>query len=118
MAKHNKWLKTLFFIEGAQASEEEIEASLEFEPGVQFRNASKLHPEGAIEAFDRVAGAVPPRYQDAADAKDSKGADDAADTPTGDPAPALKPGKAVTVKRDKATAAPAPNTGAAWGANA
>lgn len=119
MAKHNRWLKTLFFIESAEATEAEIEASREFEPGVQFRNVSKLHPEGSIEAFDRLAGAIPPAYRAAADAKAGKGGDDAADAPTGDPAPALKPGKAAAApKADKAVAPPKPNPGAGWTSNA
>ena len=113
MAKHNKWKKTLFFLEGATATEAEIAASMEFEPGVNFRNASLTRKDEAIESFDRVAGAVPDRYQAAADAKAGKarpapGADADAAPAAASGASPLPPG---------APAAPTPNGGAGWSRN-
>lgn len=107
MAKKFKQLVTLFFLEGARATEAEMEAAAEFQPGVQFRNSNYTADTGALEPFDRLAGAIPARYQAAQDAKDGVKAPEAPveppAAPTGDGKPAVKP--------------PAPNPGAGWSGN-
>ncbi len=114
MAKHNKHKKTLFFIASGAATAEEIEASAEFEPGVQFRNASLTRADEAIESFDRLGGLIPPRYQAVMDARAPKVAGDAPIEPGGAPAPA---GEAQPLPQGQ-PAAPAPNPGAGWTGNA
>ena len=117
MAKHNKFKKTLFFIEGHSATEAEIEASMEFEPGVQFRNASLHKDDTALETFDRLAGAVPARYQAAADAKAGKAPDDAPAAPA--PARgAITPPPGSPVKPPGSPVKPPPaNPSAGWSGN-
>ncbi len=108
MAKHNKWKKTLFFIAGSAATEAEIEASAEFEPGVQFRNAAFSNPKESLESFDFLAGAIPPHYQAALDARESKAA-------VVTDAPPLDPAK---VPKEKPVTPPTPNANAGWKPNA
>jgi hypothetical protein len=113
MAKHNKFKKTLFFLEGNVATEAEIEASMEFEPGVQFRNAALHNDSAAIETFDRLAGAVPDRYRDAERAKAGEDAPDGGDAmqeaPTGDAGPPQRPAAAPKP--------PTPAPGNGWSGN-
>jgi len=113
MAKHFKSKKTLFFIAGSSATEAEIKSALEYEPGVQFRNAALTRPDESIEAFDRVAGLVPARYQAVADAREGK-------TPAAAPTPPLAdPGQPQADGEPRpAVTPPAPNPGAGWSRNA
>lgn len=110
MAKKFKQLVTLFFLEGARATEAEMEAAAEFQPGVQFRNANYTADTGALEPFDRLAGKVPARYQAAQDAKDGVEAEEGPVEPQ-TPAPAPTDGGKPAVKP------PAPNPGAGWSGN-
>lgn len=114
MAKHNKFKKTLFFLKSGIPTEDEIEASIEFEPGVQFRNASLSREDEAIETFDRLAGAIPARYQARADELAGVAAPDAADAPHG----AENPAPAAPTRLIKPVAAPSGNPGAGWNRNA
>lgn len=113
MAKHNKYKKTLFFIEGNVATEAEIDASMEFEPGVQFRSAALHRDDAAIETFDRLAGAIPARYAAAQRAKDGtdapEGSEDAPVAPVGAPAPVTPPAAAPKP--------PTPQPGRGWAGN-
>lgn len=69
MAK--KKIKVLFFIAGTVATAEENAAMEEFSAKhlVCVRNASMIGDNEAIEPFDLVAGAVPPRYAEVAASK-------------------------------------------------
>src|SRR6185369_1195457 len=69
MAKQK--LKVLFFIADTAATPEEEEAMSEFSAKHQIciRNASMIGDGDALEKFDIVAGAVPPRYAEAFAAK-------------------------------------------------
>ncbi len=109
MAKKFKVLTTLFFLEGSRATEAEMEAAAEFQPGVQFRNANFTASTGALEPFDRLAGKIPERYQAAQDAKDgvTRGED-------GEPAPeGFTPAPAPT----KAVKPPVAKPVAGWSGN-
>lgn len=65
-----KYPRVLYFIAGPNPSEEDLEAAKEFGPGVLFRNANFVPPEGPLENADAVAGpAIPKRYRDAYSAK-------------------------------------------------
>lgn len=61
MAKKSKIKRVLYFTNG-HATQEDYEAAEEFGPGVVFRRADLIRDDGALEAFDGVAGEVPPRY--------------------------------------------------------
>ncbi len=68
MAKLKKVDRVLYFIKGTSATPEETEDAERFAGHVVcFRNAHLVQDDGALEAFDRVAGSVPERYQVAAE---------------------------------------------------
>jgi hypothetical protein len=54
--------KIIFFIEGIEATPEELDAIAELGEGVVIRSAVKAQPDASIETFDRVEGAVPEHY--------------------------------------------------------
>lgn len=116
MSKKFKPKVTLFFLEGSAATEAEMEASREFEPGVQFRNAHFVADTGALEYFDRLAGAIPARYQAAQDAKPGAtppvGGQDGQDGPPAPQTPPGAPGAPVVVKP------PVAKPGVGWSGNA
>lgn len=54
--------KTIFFIKGIAATEDELAEIAELGAGVVIRSAIRTHPGEAIEPFDAVKGAVPEHY--------------------------------------------------------
>lgn len=58
--------KVLFFIGGTTPTPEQIEEADAYGPGVAFRNAALVHPDGPIEEADAVAGPnIPDNYAEA-----------------------------------------------------
>lgn len=57
--------RILYFIAGMSPTPEDLEAADKYGPGVKFRNATLIAPEGPIESADGVAGAIPKNYADA-----------------------------------------------------
>ncbi len=107
--------RTLYFIDGPAASDEDVAAAAAIEGHVVFRNAMKVAADGALEDFDAVAGAVPDRYREAADAKALEGG--------GEPAPEPKAAVPVAgspLKPRGAAKPPTPNptAGGGWKPNA
>lgn len=63
MTSRTLYPKVLFFIAGATPTKEQLEAANQYGPGVVFRNASLIHPDGPIEDSDAVAGdTIPDNY--------------------------------------------------------
>lgn len=54
--------KTIFFIKGIAATEDELTEIAELGEGVVIRSAIRTYPGEAIEPFDAVKGAVPEHY--------------------------------------------------------
>lgn len=54
--------KVLYFIAGMRPTQAVLDDAAKYGPGVAFRNASLIVPEGPIEDCDAVAGAVPDNY--------------------------------------------------------
>jgi hypothetical protein len=134
MAKHK--IKVLFFIADTLATDEENEAMEQFSVRhvVCVRNASMIGNNDTIEAFDIVAGAVPPQYAVAAEEKGPPIEREApktavASAPAGSPLappvePVAAPGPVVApveapqpVAKAKAPA-PKPNAASSWKPNA
>jgi hypothetical protein len=69
MAK--KKIKVLYFIAGSASTAEDDAAIEKYDArhNVCYRNAEMIGDRDAIEDFDIVAGAVPPRYAEAAEEK-------------------------------------------------
>jgi hypothetical protein len=57
--------KILFFISGTAPTPEQIAEADDYGPGVAFRNALLIRPDGPIEQSDGVAGDVPDNYKEA-----------------------------------------------------
>lgn len=105
--------KTLFFIEGVAPNEAEQAEADELPGMVCFRNVTKYREEDAVEDFDAVAGAVPPKYAAAARLK--------AATAEGQPAPPLASTDAPAAPQQAAAGAggakPTGGAGNAWKPN-
>lgn len=112
MGRTKKVPKTIYFTEGHATDEEYAEAEA-IGPGVVFRRADLIVETDPLEAFDRVAGAVPAAYAAKAAAKDASDAENPpVDPPKADPA-AVKPGSPV-----KPPAPPQGGSGGGWKPNA
>lgn len=110
MGRQKKPPKTIYFTNG-HATEEDYAAADEIGPGVVFRRSDLIVEGDPLEAFDAVAGDVPPAYQAAADAK--AGLPPAPEAPKVDPG-AVPPGSPV-----KPPAKPAGgDAGGGWKPNA
>ncbi len=110
-----KAFRTLYFIDGPAASAEDQAEAAAIEGHVVFRNAMKVAADGALEDFDAVAGAVPDRYREAADAKALAGG--------GEPAPEPKvavpgAGSPLTPRGAAKPPVPKPVPGGGWKPNA
>lgn len=99
--------KTIFFIAGPAATEEEDAEASKIEGQVVFRNVRHIADDGTLEDFDAVAGLVPPRYAEAA-------ADKAAEGDTRPPEPKAT---AEAPAAPQKAAVPGKPAGSAWGAN-
>lgn len=58
--------KVLYFIAGTTPTQDQTDEADAFGPGVAFRNATLIHPDGPIEDADAVAGPnIPENYAEA-----------------------------------------------------
>ena len=69
MGKQTK--KTIFFIEGVKATDEEQAEAEKLNGQVVFRNVRLIDERAPIEPFDFVAGAVPECYKIAAEEQEA-----------------------------------------------
>ncbi len=110
MAKIKRAKRILFFTAGIVPTDEE---QAEFEAlgsGAAMRRADLVRTDEALEAFDEVAGAVPPNYQAKAD--ELAGLPAPKEPPKADPA-AVKQGSPVAPPKPPVAA-----TGGGWKPNA
>lgn len=111
--KATKHPRVLFFLKGIIPTLEEQSEAEELGNNVAFRNASVIADGDPLEAFDKVAGAIPASYAAEVARREADGEPEAPEPPKSALPPAGSP-----VAPPTAAPAPKPGAGGGWKPNA